>query len=169
MDISVVGRLFWCSIQSKANWLRSVFEVAMLNADVPAEVSPALSKRSDFIRALRSMEEGRLVRLVKEDKEEVVFQATEEFLDGYGGLSYRKEALVTLDKITGNIESTNDDFTMAILERVGTEGDIYRGDDLRRLIVRLLSKNAQSLKPRSGVWFVPETKSAWIKIIKNFL
>ena len=168
MDLRIVGRLFWATIPSKLTWKRAEFENAMVQAGVPAEVSPALTNRSDFIRALRSMEEGRLVRLVRENNEEIVFQTTREFNDGIG-LAYEREAVITFDKTTGEVEATDQQVAIAVRSRVGNEADIYHSDDLRRVTRRLLNQQAHSLKPRSGVYFVPEMKAVWITVIRDFL
>ena len=168
MNLQTIGCLFWCSIPSRETWARGTFEQAMVDAGVPVEVSPALSNRSDFIRALRSMEQGRLLRLVSEDREEIVFQATKEFADGIG-LSYEREAVITLDKATGLIDATDPDFAKAIRDRIGTEQDVYHSDDLRRVVRRILDHRARSIKPRSGVYFVPQSRSAWTTIVRDFL
>lgn len=168
MNLEIVGCLFWCSIPSGETWARAIFEQAMVDAGVPIEVSPALSNRSDFIRALRSMEKGRLLRLVSEDREEIIFQATKEFADGIG-LSYEREAVITLDKTTGMVDATDPEFAKAIRDKIGTEQDIYHSEDLRRVVRRILDHQAKSIKPRSGVYFVPKGRSAWITIIRDFL
>jgi hypothetical protein len=124
--------------------------------------------RSAFIRAIRNMEEKRIIRKVDENKHVLVYQFTAEIKEGAGAnasLDYDKETVIVIDK---NVYRDTADFSKAIIE--GRE-DIktkvvqlfhhekkrYRSSDITRYIQNILGDNADicALREQGNIYFVP--------------
>jgi len=124
--------------------------------------------RSAFIRALRNLEEQRIIRRVDEDTNVIVYQFTAEKRtrqDAGLRLDYEYETRVVVDK---NIYRESGDFEKALIEGDGEirkalialfsrEKVRYRSPDVTRYIQRIFRTNADivTLRDQGSVYFVP--------------
>ena len=108
-----------------------------------------------------------IVGKVKEDKDITIYQFTLETVNGVG-LDYEREAVITLDKSTGDITSTDDTLTEKIKARVMQENEKYHSIDIRSMFYKVMQKHGHTIRPRSGVWFVLSSEFEWIDRLINF-
>jgi hypothetical protein len=122
--------------------------------------------RSAFTRALRNMEEKRVIKRVREDENELVFQFTaENLIRSQDTLEYEKETTLILNK---NKYKEDQDFAAALTQgkseikdkvvaHFHTEKTKYNSSDMTRYIQNILTQNADivSLREQGCVYFVP--------------
>jgi hypothetical protein len=124
--------------------------------------------RSAFIRALRNMEEQRIIRRVEETPHHLVYQFTAEHKEGHGQdatLSYDPETCVVIDKevyrktrdFSQAIVQGKSDIKTKVLEHFMREKTRYHSADVTRYIQNILADNADvcSIREQGCLYFVP--------------
>lgn len=135
---------------------------------LPRSFAHSHNFRSAFSRALKALEEKRIIRRVKEDDEFMVYQFTGERLteeDDYGALEYQRETRVVVDKdelrVSHNFEKAlvecSDVIKPVLINMYNREKDKYNSNDVTRLIHRILRTHADivPLREQGNVYFVP--------------
>jgi hypothetical protein len=124
--------------------------------------------RSAFIRALRNMEQQRIIRRVEETTAHLIYQFTAENKEGQGRdatLTYDPETCVLIDKTvyrkTHNFEAAMTEGKPAIkqkvLEHFHREKIRYHSADMTRYIQKILADSADvcSVREQGCLYFVP--------------
>jgi hypothetical protein len=129
-----------------------------------------LIPRNAFARACKKMAEKRIIRAVIEDAAVIKFQFTSEVNVG-DELAYVKEAILTLDKNTGDITCP----LVSLADRARTElaqcMENRTTHDVTAILKRLFSANADlfPIKELGGVYFVPVQHRDFLAKVEVFL
>jgi hypothetical protein len=137
--------------------LWAAMRVANLDPALVKEMSPSVA----FNRAIKEMDDKRIIRRVEVDGDNVRFQFTKEHLAG-GELQYTKECDVNLDTTTGNV--TCDDWRIqdAAQKLVDNHRAVRDPADITRLIQKIFDKDGGDLIPvrqQGGCYFVPASNT----------
>jgi len=129
--------------------------------------------RHAFARAVKYLQENRIIRQVNETKEFLVFQFTKEYHEENEYL-YEKETIVTLNKITGELSTNTDnkDIETKAQELLTKAKHEWTVPDISRLIQRLFkAKNADlfPVNPRGTTYFVAAKEKEFLDKIEKFL
>lgn len=182
-DVPIVGVVAYWNIRSVLI-TKTEFAILLKECDLPEKFAREHNYRSAFIRALRVMEEERIIRKVSEDKDFIVYQFTAEKLVDVsakiGELEYKYETRVIVNKNkyfeTGNFTQALVDempgykaeptITKKVIELYEKEKVQYRSSDITRYIQRMLQELADfiTLRDQGNVYFIP---SAFMDVVKK--
>ena len=177
-NLDILGFLVWWNIR-EITITRDEFIVALKTAGIDDRYAREHNYRSALIRALRSLEEERLIRSVHEDRVNIVFQFTAEVKvedQNNPSLQYKPEVTITVDKeaygmfqdfaqaitkvtdLKTNEESIKSaEIKAQIAAAFELQKNSYKSSDITRYIRRILEDNADfiSLRQQGSVYFVP--------------
>ena len=127
--------------------------------------------RNAFARAAKHLRDERIIRKLEESDEYLIFQFTKEYLDAHE-FRYEKEAVLTLDKINGQIECS-DETIKDLAEKLMDEemSKRYRAD-ITRWIKKLFEQQHGDLVPlrkSGGVYYVPESHQEIVDKLNELL
>ncbi len=168
-----LGDLVWWTL-AEAQIDRTTLEAKWAPTGLPAELlpePPTLEKA--FKLAIRETQVGlsdRLIRLAKDDEEELVFGIVRERKLDDGTLDYHQEARIAL--VHPGDEVTTDDPTHEIAANIKARFELHRdthtADDVRRTINRTLqSFSAVLLRENGGVWWVPAPHAKEVRALQG--
>lgn len=166
-DIPIVGFLTWWNVRS-VSITQKDFSDLLENCGLPTKYAREHNYRSAFTRALRNMEEKRIIRKVEESSERIVIQFTAESKVGDGErakLEYDPETILIVDKKiyqdTKDFEKAltkgREDIKAKVVKSFYEEKVSYNSSDITRYVQNILSENADiiSLRDQGTVYFVP--------------
>ena len=152
--------VFWALSDARID--RSALESLWGGAQLDAALLPDPPSAEKALKlAVREAQVGngdRLIRLAKDDADEIVYAVVREQRPGDGSLDYSTEARITLDRqreVFSSDRPSND-----LVETVRTRFETYRtthhADDVRRTIVKTLhSFAAVTLRDGGGIYWCP--------------
>jgi len=157
-----VGDMLWWTLED-ARISRERLEEVWLGAGLSAALLPEPPTPEKALRAAvreaQVGQQGHLIRLGKEDDDELVFAVVEEQRDGSGNVSYRQEARIVLRRlVTPFLASDAPDLEIvgAVRERYERLLTTHTPDDVRRALVKTLGACAAvTLREHGGVYWVP--------------
>jgi hypothetical protein len=158
-----IGDLVWWTL-SDASTPRPTLEATWTGAGLPNSLLPeAPTADKAFKTAVRACQAGvtdKLVRLGKDEDDELVYAIVHETKTGDGSLQHHQEARVLLNRAAEQVSSDVPDHTLVQVIRDGFHQlrDLHTPDDVRRAIVKALrSFAAVTLREGGGVYWVPRT------------
>lgn len=181
IEVPIVGSVCWWNIHS-ADITKDQFVAILKEVGLPETYAREHNYRSAFIRALRNLEENRIIRKVSEDDAFIVYQFTAEDMERADGekvahLKYRYETQVIVDKnkyyetrqfkdsIVNEIKNPDGSsgyvadpaVTQKVVDLYEKERVRYRSGDITRYIQRILGEEADivTLRDNGSVYFVP--------------
>lgn len=125
-----------------------------------------------FHRASKRLQEERIIDVLREEKSLITFQFSKRFLDESGKeLHYKKDKLLTLNKVTGKIECSDknmQDLAQAELDKALEERTT---SDITGILQTLFREHADlaPLPGSMGVYFVPREHNEFLGKVKDFL
>ena len=168
-----VGDMLWWTLEDarigRAH-LEEVWTAAGLStALLPEPPTPEKALRT-AVREAAVGQQGHLIRLGKEDDDELVFAVVEEQRDGAGNVSYRQEARIILRKqatpVLGS-DAPDHELVRAVRERYEGLLTTHTPDDVRRALVKTLdSCAAVTLREHGGVYWVPAPFAATLRLLQ---
>jgi len=163
----IMGYIIWWNINS-VNVTRNEFVKYLERVNIDKKYAPKHNYRSALTRALKVMEENRLVRLVEDTPQTVSFQFTAEHrVEGEDGkeLTYEKEAIIVVSKPkyreTGDFEAALDKCSPEIKHQLALlfnqHREMYNSSDITRYLQNIFRSEGDivSLRPQGSVYFVP--------------
>lgn len=198
LNLPILGWVCWWNVR-EVSLTREQFSGFLKTVGLDDKYARSHNYRSALIRALRSMEEGKLIRRVKEDGIYIVFQFTAEQLVQSGDgenprLEYNAEVTVTVDKeayamfakdengfiksishVTNpntGLEAQNaDQIKVAISNAFDREKDTYKSSDVTRYIQQIFEDSADiiSLRPQGSIYFVPAGFQSIVYSVKQLV
>lgn len=134
-----------------------------------AGLDPKMAKdhnyRSAFLRALKNLEEQRIIRLVEENRDVLSYQFTAERNVDKTSLEYDRETIVVIDKnkyrktekFEDALAQGRDDIKAKITELFYREKTRYRSPDITRFLQKIFTEQADiiNLREQGSVYFVP--------------
>lgn len=150
---------FWALADARI--ARSDLETVWTSAGLGLELLPDPPTAERALKlAVREGQVGqreRLLRLGKEDDDEIVFAVVHERRDGAGNVTFTQEARIRLDR---HREVVSSDVQTELVQAVSSSFQVLRtthtADDVRRGLVKALgSWGAVTLREGGGIYFVP--------------
>jgi len=157
-----LGDMLWWTLEDARigrDRLEEVWQGAGLAASLlPEPPTPEKALRT-AVREAQVGQQGHLIRLGKEDDDEIVFAVVEELRDGSGNVSYRQEARVALRRAAAaslETDAPDHDIVRTVRERFERLLTTHTPDDIRRALVKTLASCAAvTLREHGGVYWVP--------------
>lgn len=130
---------------------------AMVDANIDESLARDMRPSNAFRRAIKDMEEHRVIRQTLNDNEYLHFQFTSEYLRG-GEFHYSKEAELMLHKSTGVVSCSNNELREMAQRMVNEQTDKRSASDITRIVQKLFEDNGDlfPLRDAGGVYFVPQ-------------
>lgn len=168
VNINILGYIvFWNVRDVDIN--KDIYANVLEHCNIDTKYAREHNYRSAFIRALKSLEEQRIIRKVEENSDRLVYQFTAEVKvsddPDNPHFLYNMESIVEIDK---DAYYTFQDFERAItkcdeaakpviVELFNKEKVRYRSSDITRYTQNIISDMADiiSLRPQGSVYFVP--------------
>lgn len=170
VDVKIMGYICWWNLRN-VDITQADFINYLKASGLPEKYAREHNYRSAFTRALRNMEEKRIIRKVEETEALMSFQFTAEEVVGVGTdkrLDYDPETILVLDKKKYWDKDNGGDFLKALVkgkmeirnkvaEHFYREKLRYNSSDMTRYIQNILDDEALivSLRPQGAVYFVP--------------
>jgi hypothetical protein len=158
-----LGDLVWWAL-SDAAVSRITLESIWAGAQLARELLPEPPTAEKALRlAVRTCQVGQaehLIRLAKDEGDELVYAVVREHQPGDGTLSYTQEARVGLNRVAGSLttDAPAHSIVRAMEEAFQTHLSVHTADDIRRMLVRTLrSFAAVTLREGGGVYWVPRS------------
>jgi hypothetical protein len=148
--------------------VRAALAAAGLEESVAKEMLP----RNAFTRAARRLAQARIIRKVTEDEDFFTFQMTKESLDAAAKLlTYDMEAVLTLNKRTGEVTGTDAALAAQARDRIADEMGHRGGGDVSAVIQRLFQRHADlfPVRDQGGCYFVAARHAAFTGKVDQFL
>jgi hypothetical protein len=180
-DVPIIGYTVWWNLRL-VDVKQKQFAAMLEECDLPSSYAREHNYRSAFIRALRSLEEERLIRKVEEDENWIIYQFTaEKKVMGELGLrlDYEYQTKITVDK---NIYRDSGDFAqsvtegdkeirLAVIKLFEQEKIRYRSADVTRYLQKILRERADfvSLRDQGNVYFVPANYRSVIESVERLV
>ncbi len=162
-----IGYICWWNVRS-VDITQEQFSVMLEEYGISTKYAREHNYRSAFIRALRNLEEKRIIRKVEETSQKLVVQLTTETKvegDTHAHLEYDPETLVVIDKQRyrewGKFEKAlvegTEDVKKKLIEYFYKEKVRYKSSDITRYLQKILKDNGDiiSLRDQGSVYFVP--------------
>ncbi|BDG08650.1 DUF6744 family protein [Anaeromyxobacter paludicola] len=157
-----VGDMLWWTLED-ARIGRARLEEVWTSAGLPAALLPEPPTPEKALRtAVREAQvgqQGHLIRLGKEDDDELVFAVVQEQRDGAGNVSYRQEARIVLRRLVTPFlgsDAPDHELVRAVRQRYEALLTTHTADDVRRALVKTLASCAAvTLRDHGGVYWVP--------------
>ncbi|MCP4507209.1 MAG: hypothetical protein GY826_12580 [Fuerstiella sp.] len=130
---------------------------AMIKAAIDTDMAKDMAPSNAFRRAIHKLEDNRVIRQTKNEKESVYFQFTAEHLSG-GEFHYSKECEVRLDKKTGRVHCTDSTLRTLAQHHIDNEIKSRGAADVTRIVQKMFDDSGDlfPLRDAGGVYFVPE-------------
>lgn len=155
---------------------RAVLEKSLAECELDPKEARKFLPSNAFCRALHSLSENRIVRMLKNDVEYLSFQFTKEFREQIEGglgerLRYDFEAVLSLNKKSGVVSCTDDQLAKIAQEKLDDAMELRTTSDITNIVGRLFHKNADlfAIRTQGGCYFVPEAFSLFTDQVEKFL
>ncbi len=165
-----VGDLLWWTLEDARigrTRLESVWCAAGLSPSLLPEPSTPEKALKTAVREAQVGNHNHLIRLAKEDTDELVFAIVQERRDGAGNLDYVQEARVTLDRNAPSqlrSDVPSHDLVRAIYDNYDKLLTTHTSDDIRRAILKVLATCAAvTLRDHGGVYWVPSPSAETLR------
>ena len=197
LNLDILGYLVFWNIR-EVDVTRTAFAAALEEAGLDPKYAKEHNARSSLIRALNSLKEQKIVKMVSEDRVYARFQFTAELKSGEGDaarLSYHPQVIVTVDKehylmfhdeepdafrksIT-KVDDAKTDLQSADAESIKDqlaaaferERSSYKSSDITRYVQSILEDEADivSLRQQGSIYFVPATFQTQVEAIRALI
>lgn len=157
-----VGDLLWWTLEdariTRANLVALWTEAGLSSSFLPEPPTPEKALKT-AVRECQAGQADHLIRLGKEDDQEVVFAVVQETRDGAGNVGYQQEARIALLRSTPTAlssDAASHDLVRAVMGAYDRLLNTHTTDDIRRALVKTLgSCAAVTLREHGGVYWVP--------------
>lgn len=155
--------------------------VALRATGLDDKVAKEFRASTAFSRAVKVMSDNRIVRPIKDanakDDGTISFQFTAEVVGANDDshfnkeLRYDREAIMKLDKSSGEITSDNPELAEKARELLREAMRVRTAGDITRLVQKLFDQHADlfPVRPQGGVYFVPQEHTPFVEQVKSFL
>ena len=180
-EFDIIGWMSWWSLRS-VDLTQEQFVKYLEKAGLPEKYAIEHNYSSAFKRALKNMEEARIIRIVEEDADKIIcqFTAEEKVEDGDDHkLEYNPETIVYIDK---DVYRETKDFSSAmtrgdekirkqVYEHFQIEKIRYNSNDITRYVQKIMKDAADiiQLRDQGCVYFVPSTGRDTMEKVGNLV
>lgn len=144
---------------------------ALRTCELPDKYARQLCARYAFARACRKLEQQRIIRVVKEEGDLMMFQFTAEKKEGADRFNYELETMLTLNKKTGEITCDIEGIATTAKELLEESIGNRTASDITNIVQRLFAANADlfQVRDQGGAYFVPESHLPFVDKVERFL
>lgn len=180
VNVRILGHVCWTSAHN-VELTQDRFAAILESVGLPTSFAREHNWRSSFIRALRNMEEKRIIKLVSENKDRLIYQFTAETLqdDDTPYIDYVKETSVVIDKnkyaetgiFADSLVKGNEEIKKRIAELFEIEKTKYNSSDMNRYVQKIFRSRADivALRNQGGVYFIPATYGEVIDAVSRMV
>lgn len=168
-----MGDLVWWAL-ADARIERAQLERNWTGAGLAPELLPepptAEKALKTAVRDVQVGQQGRLIRLGKEEEHEIVYAIVRETRHDDGSVSFAQEARVLLDRKAGVLSNDNasHDLVSAIEAAFVALRTTHTPDDVRRSMLRVLELAAAvSLRGHGGIYWVPQKFAMQVRRLQS--
>jgi hypothetical protein len=145
-------------------------------ADLPESKIHDHKSRNAFIRAIREMarghslkagDAGTLVDRVIDDENKTTFQFSKKYAESQG-VRYDKDAVISLDKESGEITCANTDYKALAARLMDGKKKQYKISDINGFVARVVKAECHKVPLRDAVYFLPMTRGDLVSKLKRF-
>jgi hypothetical protein len=172
--IRLLGEVVCWNTSGKSHPLHAVV-AALKNNGLDDKVARAFMPQHAFTRAMKKLEDDRVIRAVNQDKDSIRFQFTRMLLEdkkGEKAWTFKTECFLELDKQTGKVSCpTSPDLETRAQELVDHALEARTSADITKMIQKLFEQQADlfPVRDQGGVYFVPDKFSEFTGKIETFL
>ena len=163
-NVTILGYVCWWSIHD-VEIDQARFKQILATCGFKEKYAREHNYRSAFLRALKEMEEQRIIRLVKEDPSYLIYQFTAEDLVNDERFEYNPETVVTISKDkyreTKSMEAAmikgDEEIKAKLLKLFLEKKGLFKSSDVSRVLGRIFADEADivSLREQGSVYFIP--------------
>lgn len=163
-----IGEIVSWTAPSKV--LRADLLVALTTAGLSEDMAPEMLPRNAFKRAVRELEDGKIIRQCEEDVDHIAFQFTTEFLTN-GEYEYATECFVKVNKSTGECTGTDQQVADLAHEKLVEKMEVRNASDISRMIQALFKRNGDlfSVREAGGCYFVPQMHVGLVEQVQELV
>lgn len=172
--VQLLGEIIAWNTHGKSHPLHTVV-AALRNNGLDDKVARAFLPQHAFTRAVKKLEEDRVIRAVNQDKDSIKFQFTRMKLEDKKGdksWKFETECFLELDKVTGKVTCpSSPDLQSRAQELVDHCLDARTAADITKMIQKLFEQEADlfPVRDQGGVYFVPDAFSEFTAKVETFL
>ncbi len=164
----MLGEIVSWTVPSRVavNDLRNALILSGLSSDLASD----LGYKNALKRALRDMDEHRVIKQVRVDGETTRFQINRVIVGSH--IEYPKEAEVTLNTVSGSVASDDQDIQNEAVALLKDHLKSRKTSDLTRLVQRIFDAKKADLIPireQGGAYFVPEMHADLVEKVRTLL
>ncbi len=143
---------------------------ALREAGLDSSIAREFAPRTAFSRALKKLDDNRVIRQTAEDARTIAFQFTRESKVGTE-FHYALETVLTLDKHTGRIACDHEQLAEAARAELDKATENRTAADVTNIVQRIIERNGDlfAIRPQGGCYFVPQRHAALIDQVQRFL
>ncbi|MEW5848039.1 MAG: DUF6744 family protein [Myxococcota bacterium] len=168
-----LGDLVWWTL-SDAAVDRATLESTWNNAKLPVELLPEPPTAEKALKvSVRETAVGKpdlLIRLGKEDEQQIIFAVVREHRQPDGSVTFTQEARIVLDRATERLtaDSASHPAAHGVLTAFARLRTTHTADDVRRTVVRTLHGMAAiTLRDGGGIYWVPKTHADGLRRLQG--
>jgi hypothetical protein len=141
---------------------------ALTNSGLDPKFARELLPKSAFSRACKKLSEDAVIDVIKSAEDYIRFQFTKKEMRNEEW-EYTKDTELRLNTITGEIECKKKELQKKAKELLDKALEDRTTTDITQIVNRLCDNNTDLFSVKSGVYFVPEEKAAFMVQIDEFL
>lgn len=145
---------------------------ALKKAGMDETIARELCPRYAFSRACKEMEQGRIIRMLKDEPKTMLFQFTREALNEVAGLmEYNFETTLEINKKTGKTTCVDKSLEELADRLIQDKTEARTSSDVTNIVQRMFAKHADlfPVREKGGCYFVPKCYSDFVDSVENFL
>jgi len=168
--MDLLGEVITWNARSESTHKHADVVSALKKTGLEETVARELLPRNAFTRACRKMSEGRLIDVVKDGQDGILFQVTKK-LSQEEDIKFVKETNLTLNKTTGIISGPSATLVERMQQRLDEAMQVRTTSDITKIVQRLFDKEADlfPIREQGGVYFVPNQFGGFVSQIEKFL
>lgn len=169
-DIPLLGEVVTWNARTDSTHKHADVVAALEAAGLDKDMARELLPRFAFSRACRKLAEERIIDVVREGEDEIIFQFTGKRLAGENW-EYVKETNLTLNKITGSVSCPNKSLEKMAQTQLDAAMEERTTSDITKIVQRLFEREADlfPIREQGGVYFVPAQFAVFTGKIEHFL
>ncbi len=168
--VSILGEVVSYSLPSNVITTKAKIQAALVSAGLDPKFARGLCLRHAFVRALRKAAKDKLLRPLMESATETMFEISQEKLLDRSAKQLNLTNLITLDKGTGTITSTDPALQSIVSQEMLHATESRRTADVSRLVCTLLEKYTDlKINFARGTYFIPVKHAAFILQLEAFM
>lgn len=178
--VTLLGEIITWSAKADVTHTYKAIVQALTDAELDPKIAKEILPRHAFGRAAKKLAEERVIDVLKEGDDDIVFQFTKKTMASSNGKSedeldrewlYKKEVTLRLNKLTGKVQCEDKNLQDFAEKEVARHIEERNTSDITKIVQTLFENNADlfSIRDQGGAYFVPVEHIAFIDKVQEFL